>query len=105
MKITTGIALVAMLAAANGATFAQGSGADTYKAKCQSCHGADGLASSGAGKVLKVKPATDPSVKAMSETEMIAAVHNGMGKMQPFKDSLTDAQIKASVEYFRTFVK
>ena len=81
------------------------SGEATYKAKCQSCHGADGLASSGVGKIMKVKPATDPSVKKMSEAEMIAAVHNGMGKMQPYKNSLTDAQIKDAVDYFRTFVK
>lgn len=80
-------------------------GADTYKAKCQMCHGATGLADSGAGKAMKVKPATDPDVKKMSEAEMIKAVEDGMGKMQAFKGKLTDAQIKASVEYFRTFAK
>lgn len=81
------------------------SGEATYKTKCQSCHGADGLASSGAGKIMKVKPATDAAVKKMNEAEMIAAVRNGMGKMQPYKNSLTDTQIKDVVDYFRTFVK
>ena len=36
---------------------------------------------------------------------MIADVKNGKGKMQPFKDKLTDAQIKDSVLYFRSLGK
>lgn len=69
------------------------------------CHGATGMADSGAGKAMKVKPATDPEVKKMTEEQMIAAVTNGMGKMHAFKGKLTDAQIKSSVEHFRTFTK
>jgi mono/diheme cytochrome c family protein len=81
------------------------SGAEIYKAKCQMCHGAAGMADSGAGKAMKVKPVTDASVKSMTEAQMIDAVRKGMGKMQPYKDKLTDAQIKDSVAYFRTFIK
>jgi cytochrome c6 len=81
------------------------SGAEIYKAKCQMCHGAAGMADSGAGRAMKVKPVTDPSVKAMPEAQMIDAVRKGMGKMQPYKDKLTDAQIKDSVTYFRTLIK
>ncbi len=81
------------------------SGAEIYKAKCQMCHGAAGMADSAAGKTMKVKPVTDPSVKSMPEAQMIDAVRKGMGKMQPYKDKLTDAQIKDSVTYFRTFIK
>jgi len=84
--------------------FAQ-SGAEIYKTKCQMCHGAAGMAESGAGKAMKVKPVTDPDVKKMPEAQMIDAVRKGMGKMQPYKDKLTDAQIKDSVAYFRTFIK
>jgi mono/diheme cytochrome c family protein len=105
MKIRTGFALVALLAVTTIAAFAQGSGADTYKAKCQMCHGATGLADSPAGKAMKVKPITDPEVKNISEAKMIDAVRNGMGKMQPYKEKLTDAQIKDAVAYFRTFLK
>jgi hypothetical protein len=54
---------------------------------------------------MKLKPATDPDVKKMSEADMVKAVEDGMGKMQAFKGKLTDAQIKGAVEYFRTFVK
>jgi cytochrome c6 len=84
---------------------AQGSGAEVYKAKCQMCHGATGLADSGAGKAMKVKPVTDADVKKMSEAQMIEAVRNGMGKMQPYKGKLSDAEIKDSVAHFRTFIK
>lgn len=85
--------------------FAQGSGPAVYKAKCQMCHGATGLAEAGPGKAMKVKPVTDPEVKKMSEAQMIEAVRNGMGKMQPYKGKLSDAEIKASVDFFRTFIK
>jgi len=84
--------------------FAQ-SGAEIYKTKCQMCHGAAGMAESGAGKAMKVKPVTDPGVKQMSEAQMVDAVRKGMGKMQPYKDKLTDAQIHESVAYFRTLIK
>jgi mono/diheme cytochrome c family protein len=81
------------------------SGADIYKSKCQMCHGATGMAESGSGKVMKVKPISDPAIKKMTEGQMIEAVRNGMGKMQPYKDKLTDAQIKDSVVYFRALMK
>jgi mono/diheme cytochrome c family protein len=97
------LALVVSLAGAVG--FAQSSGEATYKAKCQNCHGLTGLANSGIGKAMKVKPVTDPEVRKLTQSEMIEATRNGMGKMQPYKDSLTDAQIKDAVAYFRTFIK
>ena len=97
------LALAISMAGAVG--FAQSSGEATYKARCQSCHGAEGTPNPGIAKAMGVKPASDPSVKAMTEAQMIAATTNGMGKMQPFKGKLTDAEIKASVDYFRTLAK
>lgn len=103
MRIRTATALLAMLTASAAISFAQG--ADTYKAKCQMCHGATGLADSPAGKSMKVKPVTDPEVKKFTEAQMIEATKNGSGKMQPFKAKLTDVQIKDAVTYFRSFLK
>jgi mono/diheme cytochrome c family protein len=99
------VAAILVMLLAGTVSFAQSSGEATYKAKCQMCHGEKGLADSGAGKSLKVKPATDPDVKKMSEEQMIDAVRNGSGKMQAYKDKLTDPQIKDAVGYFRTFAK
>ncbi len=84
--------------------FAQ-SGEATYKAKCQSCHGAEGTPNPGIAKMMGVKPANDAAVKAHSEAQMIAITTDGKGKMPAFKGKLTDAQIKDSVAYFRTFAK
>ena len=36
---------------------------------------------------------------------MIAITTDGKGKMPAYKGKLTDADIKASVDYFRTFAK
>jgi hypothetical protein len=36
---------------------------------------------------------------------MIEVTRNGSGKMQPYKGTLSDTQIKAAVEYFRSFIK
>lgn len=105
MKIGTEIALVAMMAAVTTAAFAQAPGAEIYKSKCLACHGASGMSDATLGKALKVKPVTDPEVKKMPEAAMIEATKNGMGKMQPFKGKLTDAQIKEAVDYFRSFAK
>jgi cytochrome c6 len=103
-KIRSYFALAAILSLAGIASFAQ-SGEATYKAKCQMCHGATGMADTGAGKAMKVKPVTDPSVKKMSEAEMMKATENGMGKMTAFKGKLSDAEIKGAVEHFRSFIK
>jgi cytochrome c6 len=99
------VVLAVFLSLSGAMGFALGSGEAVYKAKCQMCHGATGLADSGAGKVMKVKPISDPGVKKMTEGQMLEAVRNGMGKMQAYKDKLTDAQIKDSVVYFRTLMK
>ncbi len=106
MKKKLSLAACMVFAASTMApALAQSAGADVYKTKCQMCHGATGMADTGAGKAMKVKPVTDPDVKKATEAEMIEAVRNGMGKMQPYKGKLTDAQIKDSVTHFRSLMK
>jgi mono/diheme cytochrome c family protein len=88
-----------------GAVFAESSGEVIYKQRCLNCHGTNGLANSGIGKIMKVKPVTDPEVMKLTEPEMTQMVRVGGGRMQVYKGDLTDAQIKGSVDYFRTFMK
>lgn len=102
-RSTIVLAVVASFACAVG--FAQFSGDAVYKQRCQNCHGLDGMASSGIGKIMKVKPVTDREVKKLTEVEMISFVRTGSGKMQSYKGELTDAQIKGSVDYLRSFIK
>jgi cytochrome c6 len=102
IRISSVLAAVILLSGAMG--FAQ-SGEATYKAKCAMCHGAQGTPNPGIAKNMGVKPASDPSVKSLSEAEMIAITTNGKAKMPAYKSKLSDVEIKASVEYFRTFAK
>ena len=103
-SIRSHVALAAILSMAGVVSFAQ-SGTDTYKAKCQSCHGATGMAETGAGKAMKVKPISDPDVKKLTQAEMIAVTKSGKGKMPAYKDKLTDDQIKAAVDHFISLAK
>lgn len=102
MQVKLALALAFCLTGAVG--FAQGDGAAIYKAKCLNCHGATGMADTNVGKALKVRPVSDPGVKKLTLAAQIASTKNGEGKMPSFKDKLTDAQIKESVEYFRTLI-
>ena len=97
-------ALAAMLLLSGAAGFAQ-TGEATYKAKCAMCHGAQGMPNPGIAKNMGVRPASDPAVKAESVAQMIAITANGKGKMPAFKTKLSDAEIKASVDYFRSLAK
>ena len=101
-KIRFQVALAVAVCCAGASGFAQSAGEATYKAKCQMCHGANGMAETGMGKATKTLPVTDPTVKAMSADEMAAVVKNGKLKMQPFKDKLSDQEIKDVTAYFRT---
>ena len=103
--VRSNVLLAAVVALACAVGFAQSPGEAIYKQKCLNCHGPDGVANSGIGNVMRVKPVNNPGVKKLSEAEIIQFTHDGMGKMQPYKDELTSAQIKASVDYFRTFIK
>jgi cytochrome c6 len=103
IRMSSALAAVILLSGVLG--FAQTSGEATYKAKCQSCHGAEGMPNPGIAKAMGVKPASDPSVKSLSEAQMITDTTNGKNKMPAFKGKLSDAEIKASVDYFRTFAK
>ncbi len=103
IRLLSVLAIAASLASA--ACLAESAGQATYKAHCQGCHGADGMANTGAGKVFQVKPTTDPEIRQMSEATMFTVVRNGSGRMQSWKSDLSDSQIKAVVSYFRTLIK
>jgi len=94
-------AIFVSLLAAGTASFAQ-SGADTYKSKCQMCHGADGTGNTPAGKSTKVHSFSDPDVLKMSDDELISITTNGKNKMPTYKGKLTDAQIKEVIAYIHT---
>lgn len=94
--------LVSVASPALAQDAAAGSGADTYKAKCAKCHGADGLSHTFDGKMTKAASLKSPMVSSATDPDLIAVVTNGKKKMPAFKNKLTDDQIKAVVAYIRT---
>ena len=100
---TAAIALTLLITSI--AAFAQGPGADTYKAKCQMCHGADGLGATPAGKSMKAIPFNDPQILHKSDSDLIEVTTNGKGKMPAYKGKLTDAEIKEVIGYIHTLQK
>ena len=95
-------AMIVLAATIAAPAFAQSAGADTYKAKCQMCHGPDGTASTPTGKAMKVPSFKDSKA---SEAEMITVTKDGKGKMPSYSGKLSDAQIKDVVSYIRTLQK
>ena len=104
-RIRSLAALVVILSLSCVVSFAAPPGASTYKSKCQMCHGATGMADTGAGKSMSVKPVSDPDVKKMTAAEMIAVTKSGKGKMPAFQGKLTDAEIKSAVDFYLSLVK
>jgi mono/diheme cytochrome c family protein len=97
--------IVCIAAAIAVPALAQGSAADTYKADCLMCHGADGTGNTPAGKAFKAASFKDPMVTTKSNEELATIIKSGKDKMPSFKDKLTDAQIKALLAYIRKLSK
>jgi mono/diheme cytochrome c family protein len=102
LRMASAILLAASFA---GPIFAQGTAAADYKAKCVSCHGADGLAATPVAKAMKILSFKDPSMIKASDAQLIDATKNGKGKMPAYAGKLTDAQISDVVKYIRTLQK
>lgn len=79
--------------------------ASTYKAKCASCHGMDGMANTAKGKEQKVRPFNSPEVKAMSDQKLLEVILKGKGKMQGYEKSLGKEKCQALVAYCRSLAK
>ena len=105
MQVIKAAAVILLAASIAGPAFAQAPGADTYKAKCAMCHGADGLAATPMGKNMKILSFKAPEMVKASDAQFIASTKNGKNKMPAYNGKLTDAQIKDVVSYIRTLQK
>ncbi len=68
-----------------------------FATRCASCHGTDGGGSFGPALRGGLVVAAFPNA-----ADQIALVQAGRGDMPSFRDTLTDAQVAAVVEYTRT---
>jgi cytochrome c6 len=98
--LRSGVLLAALFSLAGTISIAQ-NGEATYKAKCQSCHGAAGTPNPAIAKMLGVKPTSDPAMQKLTPDQVESAVKNGKGKMHPVT-GLTDEQTREVAAYFKT---
>ena len=101
------VSLVSLIAGITCAADVQ----ENWTKNCASCHGKDGKGDTKMGRKVGAKDYTDPKVQAaMKDEEMFKAIKEGIKegsntKMKAHKDVLSDEEIKALVEYVRSFKK
>ncbi len=79
-------------------------GAAVYKAKCKSCHGADGSPSAFAQK-MGAMDLGSPEVQKKSDAELTKIITDGEKKMPAYASKLSSDEIKSVVEFIRTLKK
>lgn len=89
----------------NSPAMAQGAGEKVYKAKCASCHGADGKGATPAGKATKARDFCSEEVSKETDEEWTAIVVKGKNKMPSYDKKVTEAEIKEAVAYIRSLCK
>lgn len=82
----------------------------TWKAKCASCHGADGKGETDTGKKAGIPNYTDGAFqKSKTDAQLKEAIASGVktdkGEMEGYKDKLDGPQIDALVTYIRSLAK
>jgi mono/diheme cytochrome c family protein len=105
MQAIRAAALFVLTVSIAGAAFAQTPGADTYKAKCAMCHGADGLATSPMAVKMKILSFKSPEMIKAPDAQLIASTKNGKGTMKGYDGKLTDPQITEVIAFIRTLQK
>ena len=103
--IRASIVVMALAFVFSTASFAADSGADLFKTKCASCHGADGKGETAMGKNFKLKDLGSEEVQKKSDADLTTIIADGKKPMPPYKGKLTDDQIQEVVKYIRTLKK
>jgi cytochrome c6 len=101
-SLAPAIALLAAACLLIGPARAQDTGEKVYKAKCATCHGADGAGATPAGKATKARDFRSDDVKKETDEDWTQIVVKGKSKMPAYDKRLTDAEIKDVVAYIRT---
>jgi cytochrome c6 len=106
-KFVSGIALAGLVCLASTGVFAQdkANGEKVYKAKCASCHGADGKGETATGKMTKARDICSDEVKKESDAAWTDIVAKGKNKMPAYGKQLTDTDVKDVIAYMRSLCK
>jgi cytochrome c6 len=110
-RIRTFTLLLAPLIAVPAIAFAA-TAHENWMEHCARCHGADGTGNTKIGKKLKLHDYSNPSVQArITDDEMYDAIAEGVyddrkkERMKPYKDVLTQNEMKDLVALVRSFKK
>ena len=87
------------------ATATAGDGAETFKAKCASCHGPDGTGQTAVGKAMKIRDLTSADVQAKTDNQLYETIAKGKGKMPGYEKTVGADKCKELVAYIRTLKK
>jgi len=81
---------------------ARAAAAETFRARCASCHGKDGKGKTKMGERFSVPNLTAIEAPASAIEKTIA---NGKGKMMPYKDKLDPDEIQDLAAYIKDGLK
>lgn len=104
-RVVLGAGVLAASGVLSAPARGQDAGEKVYKAKCASCHGADGIGATPAGKATKARDFCSDEVKKETDEEWTQIVEKGKNKMPAYDKKLTDAEIKDVVTYIRSLCK
>ena len=78
-------------------------GRKTYGKKCKNCHGPKGKGKTSMAKRMNVGDLSGPSTQGKSNEELAQIISEGVPQMPGYGNKLSDKEIKALVDYMRTF--
>jgi cytochrome c6 len=81
------------------------SAAETFKAKCATCHGPDGSGNTPMGQRMKVRDLGSPEVQKQTDDELAGIITKGKPPMPGYRKMLTADDIHQLVGYLRTIAK
>jgi cytochrome c6 len=97
--------LITLLMLVASVALAAPGAAETYKAKCASCHGPDGSGQTAVGKSMKIRDLRSAEVQKQTDAELEKIITDGKGKMPAYKAKLSVADISSLVAYVRGVAK
>ena len=103
--------LITGLLLATGVAVRAADAKENWTKHCAKCHGEDGKGQTRMGKQAGAKDYTDAKVQeGIKDADAIKVIKEGLTqdgkkKMDPYKDKLSDDEIKALVAHIRSFKK